>query len=106
MQLLPLRDEERSPADELLSCPVSEIRILLSALRFPLVWCFWCSAPWTRTPQTQQLELPLRAAPHLFVAWAIQHQRWLGSRGIFGFLKAKTFLVGRARLEAVGLGRG
>lgn len=104
MQLLPLPAEERSPADELLSL-LSEIRILLSAFGFLLVWCFWCSAPQSRTPQTQQLELPLRAAPYFFMVWAIQHQHWLGSCGFFGFLKAKTFLTVRAGLEAVSLGR-
>lgn len=37
-------------------CP--KIRVLLSVLPFVLVWCLWHS-PWSRTPLSQHLELPM-----------------------------------------------
>lgn len=84
----------------LVQCP--KTRILLSVLPFLLVWCLWCCSTEQDTPEPAA-GAAHGAAPQPCVPWAVHHQHWRGSCGIWGLLKAKTFPMG---LEGVSLGRG
>lgn len=95
MQLLPIPAEERSPADELPYCPVSEIRILLSVLCFLLVWCFW----WSRAPRPSSWSCssPLHGMDHPIPALS-------GVLCHFWFSESQNLPHGES--QAVSLGRG
>jgi len=105
VQLLPLPADERSPADELLSCPLSEIRISLSALHFVLARCFWCPAPRSPLPGPRSWSSPSELL--LTLSWPGRSSTSVGwGLGAFlAFKKPKPVLAGAARLEAVSLGR-